>query len=223
MSREDQHFRLRIPADLKKQIEGAAEEESRSINAEIVGRLARSLAKDDRLDEATKNYRLELEMLRQTLQHALIETQRRELDLAKQLVTVTHQRDLYAQELNQARELKAANSDHLELPASLRKRINRRASETGRSEQEEIVLALEVAFPPASETDQLIEILERLFNNPNVTAVQQERGVGAAEDGLRQYLDYLLEERAAGRSEGARARLNEVFEKRPDGRTVRRK
>lgn len=36
MARDDPHFRLRVPADLKKQIEDAAEANGRSINAEII-------------------------------------------------------------------------------------------------------------------------------------------------------------------------------------------
>jgi predicted transcriptional regulator len=105
----------------------------------------------------------------------------------------------------------------VELPDSLRARIDRRASETGRTAQEEAVLALEAAFPPASETDEMIRILGELLGE-NPQAVETIAG-----DAIRQYLDYLQEERAAGRAEGARARLQEVFEKTPDGRTVRRK
>lgn len=43
MARDDPHFRLRIPDQLKKQIESAAAEHSRSINAEIIRRLENSL------------------------------------------------------------------------------------------------------------------------------------------------------------------------------------
>lgn len=39
MAKDDPHFRLRIPADLKDEIEAAAKENNRSINAEIVSRL----------------------------------------------------------------------------------------------------------------------------------------------------------------------------------------
>ena len=44
MTRKDPHFRLRIPEDLKLQIETMARENSRSITAEIVDRLQRSFA-----------------------------------------------------------------------------------------------------------------------------------------------------------------------------------
>lgn len=42
MAREDLHFRLRIPEDLKKRIEAAADESRRSMTAEIVARLEES-------------------------------------------------------------------------------------------------------------------------------------------------------------------------------------
>jgi hypothetical protein len=42
MSREDLHFRLRIPEDLKKRIEESAAENRRSMTAEIVERLEES-------------------------------------------------------------------------------------------------------------------------------------------------------------------------------------
>lgn len=43
MARDDPHFRLRIPDQLKRQIESIAADNSRSINAEIVSRLQDSL------------------------------------------------------------------------------------------------------------------------------------------------------------------------------------
>ncbi len=42
MAREDPHFRLRLPADLKARVEEAARASGRSINAEIVQRLEAS-------------------------------------------------------------------------------------------------------------------------------------------------------------------------------------
>jgi len=36
MSREDSHFRLRIPADIKARIADAAQKSRRSLNAEII-------------------------------------------------------------------------------------------------------------------------------------------------------------------------------------------
>lgn len=44
MSREDPQMKIRLPADLKDQIEAAAKESGRSMNAEIVARLQESLA-----------------------------------------------------------------------------------------------------------------------------------------------------------------------------------
>lgn len=42
MAREDLHFRLRIPEDLKKQVEQSAEDNRRSMTAEIISRLVAS-------------------------------------------------------------------------------------------------------------------------------------------------------------------------------------
>jgi len=46
MARDDPHFRLRIPEEMKQQIEVAAAENRRSINAEIIHRLQTTLEKD---------------------------------------------------------------------------------------------------------------------------------------------------------------------------------
>lgn len=43
MAREDLHFRLRIPEDLKKRVEAIAEVNGRSMTAEIVSRLETSM------------------------------------------------------------------------------------------------------------------------------------------------------------------------------------
>ncbi|MER9236412.1 Arc family DNA-binding protein [Mesorhizobium sp. M0622] len=47
MAREDLHFRLRIPEDLKQRIEAAAALNHRSMTAEIVHRLEESLAAEE--------------------------------------------------------------------------------------------------------------------------------------------------------------------------------
>ena len=47
MAREDLHFRLRIPEDLKLRIEQAAAESHRSMTAEIVSRLEESFSRND--------------------------------------------------------------------------------------------------------------------------------------------------------------------------------
>lgn len=44
MPRDDPHFRLRVPADLHDRIAGAAKDNSRSMNAEIISRLDASFA-----------------------------------------------------------------------------------------------------------------------------------------------------------------------------------
>ncbi|WP_282091343.1 Arc family DNA-binding protein [Epibacterium ulvae] len=55
MSREDAHFRLRIPEDLRERVREAADENKRSMTAEIVARLEKSFSAsfpmhDDELD-----------------------------------------------------------------------------------------------------------------------------------------------------------------------------
>ena len=47
MAREDLHFRLRIPEDLKNRVEKSATDNHRSMTAEIVARLQRSFEVDD--------------------------------------------------------------------------------------------------------------------------------------------------------------------------------
>ncbi|WP_291585768.1 Arc family DNA-binding protein [Comamonas sp. UBA7528] len=44
MSREDPQMKIRLPADLKDQIEAASKQSGRSMNAEIVARLEKSFA-----------------------------------------------------------------------------------------------------------------------------------------------------------------------------------
>lgn len=46
MAREDLHFRLRIPEDLKNKVEEAAAENRRSMTAEIIHRLERTFETD---------------------------------------------------------------------------------------------------------------------------------------------------------------------------------
>ncbi|WP_132958091.1 Arc family DNA-binding protein [Rhizobium sp. BK251] len=64
MSRDDPHFRLRIPEHLKKEIEASARENSRSITAEIVHRLEHSFLLSD---SDKKNLLDEIEHLRTRL------------------------------------------------------------------------------------------------------------------------------------------------------------
>ncbi|MBB49293.1 MAG: hypothetical protein CMK88_00930 [Pseudomonadales bacterium] len=47
MSRTDYQFKLRMPADLRSQVEAAAKKANRSLNAEIVTRLQASFAGTD--------------------------------------------------------------------------------------------------------------------------------------------------------------------------------
>lgn len=63
MAREDLHFRLRIPEDLKKRIESIAEANGRSMTAEIIARLETSINDERqlRVDQAViEQLRLDL-------------------------------------------------------------------------------------------------------------------------------------------------------------------
>jgi hypothetical protein len=51
MARDDLHFRLRIPEDLKARIEKIAAENGRSMTAEIVVRLERSFKLEETLED----------------------------------------------------------------------------------------------------------------------------------------------------------------------------
>lgn len=55
MSRDDPHFRLRIPEELKAQIEKSAATNNRSMTAEIVSRLERSFDVDGDWSNALEN------------------------------------------------------------------------------------------------------------------------------------------------------------------------
>jgi plasmid maintenance system antidote protein VapI len=55
MAREDLHFRLRIPEELKTKIEGAAQANRRSMTAEIIDRLETSFGGEEKLwDEVNR-------------------------------------------------------------------------------------------------------------------------------------------------------------------------
>lgn len=54
MSREDSQFKLRLPAALREQIELAAQQSKRSLNAEIVARLENTVALDREVGERTE-------------------------------------------------------------------------------------------------------------------------------------------------------------------------
>lgn len=54
MSRKDKPTYVRLPADLKTQLETAAQENSRSICGEIVHRLKKSLAEEGRVSEVSE-------------------------------------------------------------------------------------------------------------------------------------------------------------------------
>ena len=68
MSREDLHFRLRIPEELKEKVRKAAEDAGRSMTAEIVRRLDQSFEHDyEEIDGAITDLYKEVERLKKDL------------------------------------------------------------------------------------------------------------------------------------------------------------
>ena len=65
MSREDPQMKIRLPADLKDQIEAAAKAAGRSMNAEIVARLERSFTADKEVEQIAFESGFEAAMLRE--------------------------------------------------------------------------------------------------------------------------------------------------------------
>ena len=122
MAREDLHFRLRIPEALKAKIEKAAEENRRSMTAEIVDRLELTFAADEvRPDQNSASWaiaeaaRVVEDAARQTRQNA------------KVLEWMAAQQDASLALL----EVVAASDGNLspEFLAALRKAIQRRGGE----------------------------------------------------------------------------------------------
>ncbi|WP_083508017.1 Arc family DNA-binding protein [Aureimonas frigidaquae] len=66
MAREDLHFRLRIPDDLKAQIEQRANASGKSITAEIVERLRHSFEKEAHFIKLVEDTREQLDTLKTT-------------------------------------------------------------------------------------------------------------------------------------------------------------
>lgn len=75
MSREDPQMKIRLPAELKDQIEAASKELGRSMNMEIVARLQRSFEMDQAVEQVAFEHgfertslELEIERLRRLLE-----------------------------------------------------------------------------------------------------------------------------------------------------------
>ncbi|NEJ08547.1 Arc family DNA-binding protein [Rhizobium leguminosarum] len=81
MTRDDPHFRLRIPEDLKREIETAARANSRTITSEVVYRLEQSFGRS-----ATGKGGLveEIEAIRMRLAHVQDLLQKQELGTSSQ-------------------------------------------------------------------------------------------------------------------------------------------
>ncbi|WP_461383818.1 Arc family DNA-binding protein [Devosia indica] len=105
MARDDLHFRLRIPDELKTKIEAAAAKSRRSMTAEIVARLEEYEA----------------------------------LELGEESLTSFVQR--------QQKEIDTLKRSGIKLPNGLWYRVDHAATRRQRSVQEEVVQALEQAYP----------------------------------------------------------------------------
>lgn len=81
MAREDLHFRLRIPEALKEKVEEAAEENRRSMTAEIIARLEESFAQPHRLEQLINTIAEQTEKLNEAkVRTAYLEESRNELE-----------------------------------------------------------------------------------------------------------------------------------------------
>ncbi|TBF26923.1 Arc family DNA-binding protein (plasmid) [Rhizobium leguminosarum] len=81
MSRDDPHFRLRIPEDLKREIETAARANSRTITSEVVYRLEQSFG---RSAIGKGGLVEEIEVIRMRLAHVQDLLQKQELATSSQ-------------------------------------------------------------------------------------------------------------------------------------------
>ena len=184
-------FGLRMQPDLKVALEASASANERSLNAEIVARLSASLDKDQRLLELNTEHAFEMDRVRQQF--------RLELETA------------YAR-------AESAEKSRLVLPDGLRDRIAAKAEENGRSVYEEIVQALEKAFPVPATTDDMIRVLQEMFDNIDTRRPNAEGDADESTRRLRLYLAYLIQERDAGRGDQARkGPITLDLERRPDG------
>jgi len=110
------------------------------------------------------------------------------------------------------------------IPQGLHERIAAKAAENGRSVNEEVVQALEKAFPVPATTDDIIRLLSEMFQmsdarRPNTASAEIDSDPATAR--LRLYLAYLIQERDAGRGEEARkAPVTLDLERMADG-TIR--
>lgn len=134
----------------------------------------------------------------------------------------------------EVKRLTAENADYTEalmrnmdthIPKGLHERIAAKAAKNGRSVNEEVVQALEKAFPVPATTDDIIRLLGEMFSSIDArrptTTDPDEFDNDPATARLRLYLAYLIQERDAGRGEDARnAPVTLDLERMADG-TIR--
>jgi len=136
MSREDPQLKLRLTEDMKARITAAAVANKRSVNAEIVDQLERH----DHLASELAAVNRELAVLRE--ENATLEFRANEVF------------ELRKRGWDRARGI---GLDGFELPDGLSSRIEATAESRKRSKFEEIVQALEAAFPAAPTLNEFYE------------------------------------------------------------------
>lgn len=199
----DPQFKLRLPPDVRAEIEAAAARNMRSLSAEILARIDGS----------------------------------RETDitwLKSEMTRLRKERDAAYKQTRDAALLDIDTTLTMILPEGLLQRVQQAATEHGRPVLEEVVQALEIAFPPPPTLDDIIASLEGLFERvegrrKEADEERDNRLPGHTYFGgdnrmrsMAEYLAFLKFERDAGRGEGARERFKEEFEELPDG-TIRRR
>lgn len=158
MSREDQHFRLRIPEALKKKIEAAADANRRSMTAEIVSRLERYDSLGGEADVAIEVARAIASEVDRLADPTLMKTPLTD-QIGDALAEVGEdgsidQAKITAHFTSQLRQQLQPFSTVESLAPGLAARVKVAAAARGRSMHEEIVQTLERAFPPPPPLDE---------------------------------------------------------------------
>lgn len=75
MSREDPQLKIRLPVDLKVKIEAAAQRANRTLNAEVVSRLAGSFEGERARPDTERVLRLQVDIAAQRQQQVMLKTE----------------------------------------------------------------------------------------------------------------------------------------------------
>lgn len=233
----DQQVKVRIPPDLKERIEASATSTKRSINADIIGRLEQSFETQRQLQflktktDADSEELFRTKAMLKELQasaaagvryQAEAESLTKELARQEDMVrSLTADVEVLRNSLQREYESRKV-LDAKRLPEGLARRIQQAAVQRHRPFEEEVTQALEKAYPPPdafkfiAEMTLLLKPLEN-WEHPNPNS-ETSRAIA----NTRNLVEYMREEYAAGREEGAFDRYYQVFEVGPDGIRRRR-